>query len=139
MLRIHQTEDLEIVMELDRTLFPGEAMRLDEAEASNWWVAYTQDGTPVAYAGLSVPGPQKWGFLSRAGVLPVARGGGLQKRLIRVRERWARAHGLTHTWTYVATFNVPSQRSLIGCGYLPYRYVCDAAFAGIYFKRSLTG
>ena len=81
-----------------------------------WWVAY--DGTePVGFASLYAS--NRWsdaGYLSRAGVTRSHRGRGLQKRLIRVRERRARDLGwrwlITDTWN-----NPPSQNSLIACGY----------------------
>lgn len=81
-----------------------------------WWVAY-QDDQPAAFAALcrSV----RWrdtGYLCRAGVLRAYRGAGLQKRLIRVRERWARRMGLR--WLVTDTFDNPaSANSLIACGF----------------------
>jgi GNAT superfamily N-acetyltransferase len=59
------------------------------------------------------------GYLCRAGVLESHRGRGLQKRLIRVRERKARKLGWTHVVT--DTYENPaSANSLIKCGFRSY-------------------
>ena len=81
-----------------------------------WWVA-TENGMDIGFAGLvrSV----SWtdcGYLCRAGVVPSARGQGLQKKLINVRVRQAKALG----WNWVVTdtrLNPASANSLISCGF----------------------
>lgn len=81
-----------------------------------WWVAY-EGCEPVAFAG--VVQSSQWidaGYLCRSGVLPAYRGKGLQKRLIRARERKAREMG----WNWLITdtrHNPASSNSLIACGY----------------------
>ncbi|WP_368408593.1 GNAT family N-acetyltransferase [Caldimonas mangrovi] len=81
-----------------------------------WWVA-SEGGNPVGFAGLWPS--SRWsdaGYLSRSGVLPSARGRGLQKRLIRVREKKARELGWR--WLITDTYrNPPSANSLIACGF----------------------
>lgn len=90
--------------------------KLDDAF---WWLAYFEDH-PVAFAGIR--SSYTWrgaGYLLRCGVLEPHRGQGLQKRLIRVRERKAVKFG----WRYCitdTTENVPSANSLIACGYRLY-------------------
>jgi GNAT superfamily N-acetyltransferase len=59
-------------------------------------------------------------YLDRAGVAPVARGRGLQRRLIRARLAWARAQGATHAVTYTLPFNVVSSNNLIKTGFRMY-------------------
>jgi GNAT superfamily N-acetyltransferase len=87
-----------------------------EIADGRWWVAYDGDHA-VAFAALH-PSSQ-WsdaGYLSRAGVLPAYRGQGLQRRLLRVRERAARRHG----WNWLVTdtkLNPASANNLIACGY----------------------
>jgi GNAT superfamily N-acetyltransferase len=82
-----------------------------------WHVAFTEDKKPIAFSGL-VPS-SRWsdcGYLCRAGVLPDHRGNGLQKRLIRVRIRQAKANGWA--WLITDTYkNPPSSNSLISCGF----------------------
>jgi len=81
-----------------------------------WWVAL-DDGLPVAFAGI-VPS-QRWNdcsYLCRAGVLESHRGRGIQKRLIVIREKHAKADGMN--WLVTDTTNNPaSSNSLISCGF----------------------
>lgn len=81
-----------------------------------WWMAFL-DKEPVGFAGItpSTIGPGV-GYLKRVGVLPEHRGHGLQKRLLRVRERKARQVGW-HTLITDTTDNVPSANNLIDAGY----------------------
>jgi len=82
-----------------------------------WWLVHSEDNVPVAFAGL-VPS-LRWldcGYLCRAGVLPAHRGQGIQKKLIRVRVRQARALG----WNWLVTDthdNPASANSLIARGF----------------------
>jgi GNAT superfamily N-acetyltransferase len=85
-----------------------------------WWVVY--DGTdPVAFAGLLKS--HRWSdamYLCRSGVLESHRGKGIQKRLIRVRERHARS--LNMRWLLSDTRdNFPSANSLIAEGFQLFR------------------
>lgn len=87
----------------------------------HWWLAYDPAGLPVAYAGLYQSRRySNVGYLCSAGVLPDARGHGLQRRLVAVRERKARANG----WGWMVTDTVPSNpassNTLIRCGYRTY-------------------
>lgn len=85
-----------------------------------WWVAF--DGkTPVGFAGLHPSA--NWsgtGYMVRCGVVESHRGKGLQKRLIRVRVKFARGLGLG--WLVSSTYlNPASSNSLIGCGFRLYK------------------
>lgn len=81
-----------------------------------WWIA-SEDNRDIGFAGLvrSV----SWtdcGYLCRAGVVPSARGQGLQKKFIHVRIRQAKALG----WKWVVSdtrLNPASANSLISCGF----------------------
>lgn len=89
-------------------------------DRGHWWIAYAEDGKPVAFAGLvrSI----KWtdtGYLCRAGVLDNFTGHGLQKRLISVRIRKAKELGWN--WLITDTTNNPaSSNSLISTGFKIY-------------------
>lgn len=78
------------------------------------------EGIPVAFAGIQ-PSKQ-WcdtAYLSRCGVLPKYRGKGLQKRLLSVREKYARAQNLN--WLITNTYkNIPSANALIRKGFKMY-------------------
>jgi GNAT superfamily N-acetyltransferase len=82
-----------------------------------WWVASDVGDEPIAFAGL-VPSV-RWtdtGYLCRAGVVPDARGKGLQKKLIRLRIR--QAYSNEWKWVITDTYENPaSANSLIACGF----------------------
>lgn len=79
-----------------------------------------------------------WGYLARAGVLPQARGYGLQRKLIRVREAYAKRSGYKVIVTDTANLNVASSNSLIACGYKLYTPHTRWGFAsGNYWRKTL--
>lgn len=127
---------------LDDICFPGEPIESGILEWSEWWVAMSGK-EPVAYAGLKSQDGGAKAFLCRAGVLPQARGGRLQKRLIRVREAYARAHLIPRVYTYVSAWGLRSMNSLLSCGYRPYYTArMDTVDGGqntfIYLQKHLT-
>lgn len=134
LVRLHRTADHDLIRELDALCLPEDApMAQDTLDHSLWWVGRLEGtGEPVAYAGLYT-GMESEAWLVRAGVLPVARGCGLQRRLIGVRLRAARAAGYGKVATYTVAYNVRSQRSLIHCGFLPDREEDGC----LYFSRSV--
>lgn len=140
MIRITQTEDLDLVEELHEAVFPKDAPPTDaELATSVWWKA-EDDGYPVAFAGVCLPALGQ-PFMIRAGVRAEYRGLHLQRRLIRVRYNFVRrlktsGWPFSYVWTYVAVANLASQRSLIACGFLPYWWEREDQ-TYIYFKRSL--
>ena len=81
-----------------------------------YWLGYDRD-TPIAFC-IAAPSV-RWAdtmYLGRAGVLPSHRGQGLQKRMILIRERWARRNG--YVWSITDTADNPaSANSLIKKGY----------------------
>lgn len=91
----------------DRAYFP---------DKGTYWIGYDAD-TPVAFC--IVAPSVRWidaVYLARAGVLPSHRGYGLQKRMISIRERWARRNG--YVWAVTDTAENPaSANSLIAKGY----------------------
>ncbi len=135
-VRIRQSDDLDQVSALDRSMFDqGMGCLLDDC---TWWVAECHQGgswEPVGYAGAHATNEGRYAFLARSGVVPAARGIGLQKRLIRVRTNWAKAHGMDGAWSYVYAGNIASMRSLLKCGYVPY-VLEDSKW--LYMKRSWT-
>ncbi len=91
----------------DRPYFPANG---------TYWIAYDAE-QPVAFC--IVAPSVRWVdtvYLARAGVLPSHRGLGLQKRMISIRERWARRNG--YMWAITDTADNPaSANSLITRGY----------------------
>lgn len=128
--------EIDIINRLQRQILP-----LDTLAATSlgwWWVARDSAGLPVGFAGLHPS--KRWGdaaYLCRAGVLVRARGHGLQKRLIAVREQKARRLGMR--WLITDTNGNPaSANNLIACGfrmYLPAHPWAD--IGACYWRKAL--
>jgi ribosomal protein S18 acetylase RimI-like enzyme len=92
----------------------------------------------VGYAVLKADGQRA--VLDRVGIMPNARGNGLQSRLIAVREQKAAAMGYKVIYTYTTPNNPYSMNNLIWSGYVTYNpdhY--DETHSGefVFFKKSL--
>lgn len=87
---------------------------IDGAEG---WVVLDGD-TVIAFALIQVMGEKA--FLSLVAVQKEYRNQGLQKRLIRVRLKYAKACGCKEVVTYTARHNTPSTNALISCGFKVY-------------------
>ena len=136
--RISRADMPLAVLPLDEICFPSDA-RINPAD-SLWWIVW-HNQQPVAYAGLRLcQAKQNLGlaFLCRVGVLPAHRGRGLQKRLIRARERAARQLAVNELVTYCVPWNSPSLNSLIACGYKFYRPTTRYGGTGsVYLRKAL--
>jgi GNAT superfamily N-acetyltransferase len=102
-----------------------------------WWIA-SKAGRDIGFAGLTRT--VSWtdcGYLCRAGVVPDARGQGLQKELIRVRIRQAKTFG----WKWLVTDttdNPASANSLIACGFKIFEPTKPWGFKHtLYWRRKL--
>jgi GNAT superfamily N-acetyltransferase len=104
-----------------------------------WWLARNEDQTPVGFAGLYVTDHDHGvAELCRGGVLATARGHGLQRSLIRHRERKARELGMTRITSYTVAENPWSMTNLIDCGFRPYAPPKGWALEGcVYWQKSL--
>jgi GNAT superfamily N-acetyltransferase len=135
-VRIKRTRDLELMQRLHADLFPIDDF--PTSEDTVWWVALGPSGAPCGFAAARLCDDDTSVFLERAGVCPQARGQGLQRRLIRARERWAKAQGAAWSVTYTSPTNPASANSLIGAGYRLYRpsfyWGCKDS---LYFRRQL--
>jgi GNAT superfamily N-acetyltransferase len=107
-----------------------------------WWLARV-DGEPAGFACLKImtdPNNKGAAYLALAGVLTKYRGYGIQKRLIRLREQFARSKGATVMISYVAWANWPSANSLIRNGYTIFTPNAPWGLKySLYFKKDLTG
>lgn len=107
------------ILEMHKECFPGLYFNHPHGD---WWIAYDRTRSPAAFAGLwasvTMPGA---GYLCRAGVLPSGRGQGLQRRLIRVREREARKKGMVALLSDVDPVNAHSMNNLFSCGFTAFR------------------
>ena len=112
-IRIRQTDDIDLIRELHTQLFPADEWPV--TDKTTCWLM-TLDDDPVGFCTADDLGSGVV-FMTRAGVLPVVRGGGLQRRLIRVRTAWARALGATAVITYTILQNYPSMINLLKSGF----------------------
>ena len=104
-----------VLTKLQKRCLPYDEMY---APLIGWWhIVFTEDMQPVAFSGL-VPSI-RWSdtvYLCRAGVLKEHRGQGIQKRLIQIRLKKAKALGMN--WAVTDTYNNPaSTNSLVSCGF----------------------
>lgn len=106
-----------LIEKLDRHIFRG-IPKYNNFEKCYWWVVYWGK-MPVAYCGMDISWTSS--YLCRAGVLKAARGKGLQKRLIRVRERMARKLGFKRMTTYTHKTNKYSLANLTSLGYKKFK------------------
>jgi GNAT superfamily N-acetyltransferase len=138
-LRSVEPNDLDIAEEIRAmhvACFPFEYSK-GLTDYGFWWIGYDKD-EPACFAGLwKSSNFEQAGYLCRAGVLPAYRGMGLQRRLVRVREKKARALG----WRLLVSDtndNPPSANNLIGCGYRtftpPTRWAMPSA---VYWKKEI--
>lgn len=107
-------DEADTLTDLQRETLPGDI--LVDPSVGHWWIAY-QGYDPVAFLGM-VPSYLylNWGYITRVGVTPAARGCGLQYRLTRTAERKGRKLGLEgiESNTYE---NPPSTNNFIRLGY----------------------
>lgn len=125
---IRRTEDVRAVEALNTLIFPADDW--DDSEAN--WLVRDETGTLVGFCSARKVKGEETAFLSRAGLFPLARGAGLQRRMISIRERWAIQQGVTNVITYVMPDNHSSLVSLIKKGYRIYnpawRYAGDVQY-----------
>jgi GNAT superfamily N-acetyltransferase len=115
-------EIADTIRELHDEIFLDSAPQIDP-ERGHWWLAFAIDeGREIAgFCGLTPTyNDETLGYLKRAGVRRMARGAGLQRRFIRVREARARRLGMRAIVTDTSD-NPSSANNLIKCGYRIYR------------------
>jgi ribosomal protein S18 acetylase RimI-like enzyme len=106
-------DSLTPVRELEHACF--KQVVVDPKDDVLWLVATNKFGKSVATGGLWIYGKQA--KLVMSCVLPAWRGYNLQKRLIMLREGYARAEGCTRVWAEVHTENGCSLRNFEKLGY----------------------
>jgi GNAT superfamily N-acetyltransferase len=139
--RADLTDDLDVENLRDlHTLTFGDTAPMAEFDYGAWWLVYPAgEQDPIAFAGIvkSSYGPG-YAYFKRMGVLPGHRGHGLQRRLIRVRERWARKEGF-HTIITDTCENSQSANNLVRCGFKLFDPPVGWGLKGsIYFRKSVS-
>lgn len=106
-----------VILRMQRACLPDDEP-LDPAEGW-WWVGYDEDW-PIAFCSMKPSQRYKNAvYMSRSGVTYYYRGYGLQKKMLRMRERFARTKDFE--WAVSDTTDNPaSSNSLISCGYKLY-------------------
>lgn len=117
MFQIFQTSNIDAVERMHKLSMPKD--HFDNEPGSVHWLIKLKDGTlkQVGFASLRPVYGENAVFLSAAGVIKEMRGHGLQRKLIHVRCRWARAHGFKWALTYTMKDNYFSYRNLQKCGF----------------------
>lgn len=117
--RARTADERKAIARLDSQCFARD-VEPPKLESSIAWIAvHIPTGTIVGYAlGRPVPNEKQF-YLARAGVALAHRGQGLQRRLIRARQVYARRRGLGCI-TYTVRWNPKSVNNLIACGFRYY-------------------
>lgn len=126
MFTLRRTEDIDEVRELHALAFPEDAWVGDD---HTFWIARDREGRAVGFCSAIYNVDKRSVFLSRAAVMGCAKGTGLQRRMIRVRLRWARANGAPAAHTYTTLKNYASMLNLLKCGF---RFDTDTAEQGFH-------
>jgi len=108
------------VKRLDKVLFSGDA-GIDTSKSWVWIVRV--EGKAIGFGAMracETAVNRGLVLFTRAGVLPVWRGKGIQKRLIRLRATKAKRLGREVAIAYVMGMNCASSNALIGCGFKLY-------------------
>lgn len=117
--RARTTDDLLVISRLQLDILPSDVPY--PIYNAVWWLAFDADGEAIGFAGLAPS--VEWSdavYLCRSGVAEKARGQGVQKRLILVREQHARR--MKMRWLITDTHSNPaSSNSLIRRGFQMYQ------------------
>lgn len=140
MFKIREVKNVKLIEKLNDRIFPGEPLRVQMGDAT--WVVYLGD-MPVGFGSIrplvNEPGCV---FFNRAGLLPIAIGAGLHKRLIGVRLSWCKRNNVNHVITYTMNENLASANNLTAMGFKIYtpQYLWadeESSREVIYFYREL--
>ena len=129
---IQKTTETKEIFKMDDKMFSGCHNLRDMDGEIHYWHAWNK-GVIIGYCATKVF--DDFIFMARSGVLEGFRGNGLQKRMIKARERF---HGDGMYITYSLPANPASTNSLISCGYKV--YWPEEPYAGenmIYFMREI--
>lgn len=117
---VRRSKDYDSIRGQNLILFGSGIDREWEEEAC--WEVFDDKGSVAGFCSAQImedkEGPLV--FLSRAGVLPHARGNGLQRRMIKVRCKYASSQGCEVAVTYTTPSNVTSANNLIKEGFVLY-------------------
>jgi GNAT superfamily N-acetyltransferase len=119
--RAKSEREWEQIYALDLLCFgiaDGSMGSVDDMVGSDWWIVWNENYEPVGYCGVVIY--DDFAIHKRCGVLPCARGNGLQKRMLKTRENFAKKNKCGSILTYVSIQNIISANNLISTGYRVY-------------------
>jgi GNAT superfamily N-acetyltransferase len=126
--RLKADADLSDIKSLYGKLIEGEWV----GDECTFW-ELRQKGRLIAFCAAKYTPETRCAALSVACVVYRARGRGLQRRMIRLRERWARTQGARTMMTYVAKRNPYSFANLILAGYRMHRIDVKAEWSKLFY------
>ena len=92
--RAKSEREFEQIYGLDLLIFgaaDGSLGSIDDMAGADWWIIWDLNDEPVGYCGVIIY--EDFAIHKRAGVLKCARGNGLQKKMLRIRESFAKKSG----------------------------------------------
>jgi len=137
--RIRETQDVDLVKKLHSKIFTTDDWYepVDPSSPVIYWLVYDANNIAVGFCILTMLKDETC-FLSRSGILYEARGNGLQVRMIRVRESYARKYHYKKMVTYTTMENIASSHNLQKVSYQLYMPSEEWAGPGcLYWQRSI--
>lgn len=137
MFKIRPATPSMLLTILDQEIFPEDSVYNKRTPGTKWWTI-CKGNYAVGFCGVRLMTSDGYAILTRAGLKDSARGKGLQCRMIRVREAYARKAGMKLMITYVHPENLASANNLIRCGYTLYTPQYYWGFKdALYFRKDL--
>jgi RimJ/RimL family protein N-acetyltransferase len=134
---IKRSENKELIKKLHDEIFPDDIWCGLEHTVS--WVVWFNK-KPVGFCLLNIS-DSDYGYYTRAGINKKHWGKGLHKRMLLVREKFARQFGYSRIVTYTTIDNIQSISNLQKRGYMIYepksKYADDKKNKFLYWKKDL--
>ena len=133
-IKLRATKNYELIKQINKDIMPHDELSIDEKTRA--WVAYV-DGKLAGFCTLRIL-PSNIVYLDRGGIYEQYQGLGIHRKLIAIRERFARKIGSKAIITYTLTNNYASMYTLVRCNYR--KYNPDHAWVGrdvCYFQKLL--
>ena len=115
-MKLYETKAYQRIALMDSQLFHHDYPVVDWNECI--WFIGIENGVDVCYCGVKMY--DNVAYLSRAGVMPLARGKGYQKKMIDRRLDYVKKQGVTRVVTDTIAGNTASNNNLIRSGFKMY-------------------
>lgn len=117
------TQDIEVIKKMHKRIFPCDNFGIQKKDLLGivWWIIYINN-RPVGFSGLIIDKKRKHGHVTWTGILKKYRGNGIHKKIITIREVYARRTGLKYITSYIHRDNIISANNLIKSGYMLFQY-----------------